>query len=188
MRTPMNRCRAVLSALPLLALAACGGGGGTGPPPSGTSTCFYNVQGQLLSLSAAELASVNATLSAQNVATVGLQIGASSLLMLIEVPARALAPNEAVIACDTAVTVVLNKAIHAKNVCSGVEAVVYKQASAPGAITLKITKGFGSSGYHTVEFHKPGFAGVWVQIGEFDPGTFWSLAAGRNVTFTWLTE
>lgn len=186
----MNRCRAVFLSLPLVVLPACGGGGGSGgPPPNGTATCFYNPQGQVLSLSAAEIASTNAAVLAQGQALVGLQIGASIVRMTIALPVPgSLTPNEAVIACDTDTDVVLNKAIHAKNVCSGVEAVVFKQANARGAVTLKITKGFGSSGYHTVEFHKPAFAGVWVQIGEFDPSTFWAVAAGRNVTFLWLTE
>ncbi len=174
--------------LPWLLLAACGGGG-AGGPPNGTSTCFYSPTGQVLTLSAAEIAKVNASLLADNEAVVGLVMAGSGVRMTIEFAAPGtLAANEALISNDTEPGVQRDKGVQPKNVCTGIRASIYKVANAPGAVSLKIAKGFGSSGYDTVEFHRPDLFGIWSEIGEFSPDTFWALVAGRNVTFTWITD
>ena len=179
---------ALLAALPLLALAACGSGGGGGPP-SGTSTCFYNTQGQVLSLTAAEIANVNAALALDGEAVVGIVIGASTLRMTIELTGPVpIAANEALVTQDLDTGVFFDKGIHAKNVCTGFESMLTKRFDVFGPVSMKIAKAVGSAGFDTLEFHKPGFLGLFTQIGEFLPSTFWALAQGRSVTFLWLTD
>lgn len=187
----MNPRRTTLSTIAWLALSACGSGGagGGGTAPSGTSVCFYNPLGFEILQTPAQIASLNAAIAANGQAVIGLVLGGSSIRMTITTPAPGtLAANETMIFNNIDTTVTRDKGIQARNVCSGLEVAHIKRVSIRGTISFKLTKAIGSSGFDTVELHRPDFLGIWAEIGEFSPDTFWALAAGRNVTFLWLTD
>jgi hypothetical protein len=45
-----------------------------------------------------------------------------------------------------------------------------------------------NDGHHTIEFHKPGFAGFWHPVGHFDAEHFWKYFGGTRADFRWKID
>jgi hypothetical protein len=78
------------------------------------------------------------------------------------------------------------KEIVAWNLCRGRLSSVF-QATTNSTPTFMLLQR-GCDGADTIIFRKPGFLGIWYDIGHFDDRLFWTVFGGRRLTFTWLVE
>jgi hypothetical protein len=185
-RSLRSLAAAVALAVPVVGLASL-----VGSPPAGAAfICAYAPEGDVIVFSPMQTAIVQAALKATGSAKVAFLMGGRDLVRMDITPDRSLRPNETIVQLDNFADITWDKALHPVNHCSGQEAVIFKRATTPGPVGMRITRAVDNrpGTFDTVEFHKPGFLGVWYQAGELDPGSFWALAGGNRVTFIWIHD
>lgn len=123
--------------------------------------------------------------------------GSGSDLVIMEVSddtSMGVGPGETIV--EFVNEVVSDKEIWAWNSCQGRLATLFQPGLQPGqtptvnSVRLSLTRPaiFGDPGPTTLVFRKPGFFGIWMDIGHFDPDSFWGLADGKVVRFTWKLQ
>jgi hypothetical protein len=80
------------------------------------------------------------------------------------------------------------KEIWAANLCSGRLGSVYQEG--PNSIPRRLLLDAPSAreGADTIVFRKPGFFGIWHEVGYFPPELFWRAFGGTVIDFTWVTD
>ena len=105
-------------------------------------------------------------------------------------PSVSLAPNQSLVTFT--VTTGSGKDLSFWNGCVPGEVAKLHESGASGApVTLLIQRPASNDRLHgvdTVVFRKPGFLGIWSDVAHLDPDTFWALAGGRTVTFSWVRD
>jgi hypothetical protein len=80
------------------------------------------------------------------------------------------------------------KEIWADNLCSGRLASVYQDG--PDTTPHRMLLGVPNcrDGTDTIVFRKPGFFGIWHDVGHFPPELFWQAFGGTVADFTWVID
>jgi hypothetical protein len=77
------------------------------------------------------------------------------------------------------------KEIRAENLCSGSVQSVYQPGTNTVARWMTLVQPFGNEGVDTLLFRKPGFLGIWHDVGHIAPVQYWRAFGGTAVNYTW---
>jgi hypothetical protein len=85
-----------------------------------------------------------------------------------------------------------DKEIWADNLCSGRIGSVFQAGTNATARRMLLQQAVCREGADTVVFRKPGFFGIWHDVGHFPPGSgpggFWRFFGGTVADFTWVVD
>jgi hypothetical protein len=80
------------------------------------------------------------------------------------------------------------KEIWGFNLCSGRLGSVFQEGPNSTPRTMLLSRASCREGADTIVFRKPGFFGIWHDVGHFAAGSFWRIFAGTVATFTWNVD
>jgi hypothetical protein len=80
------------------------------------------------------------------------------------------------------------KEIWAFNLCSGRLGSVFQEDPNSTPRSMLLSRASCREGADSIVFRKPGFFGIWHDVGHFDSGSFWSTFGGTVATFTWTVD
>lgn len=80
------------------------------------------------------------------------------------------------------------KEIWSENVCSGRLGSVYQDGPNLTPRRMLLNMPTCREGTDTIVFRKPGFWGIWHDVGHFPPELFWQAFGGTVADFTWVTD
>ncbi|QBR92719.1 hypothetical protein [Nocardioides euryhalodurans] len=77
------------------------------------------------------------------------------------------------------------KEIRAENVCSGSVRSVFQPGRSASTRWMTLGAASGDDGEDTVLFRKPGFLGIWHDVGHFRSDQYWAAFGGTSVDYRW---
>ena len=80
------------------------------------------------------------------------------------------------------------KEIWSENLCSGRLGSVYQDGPNLTPRRMLLNMPTCREGTDTIVFRKPGFWGIWHDVGHFPPELFWQAFGGTVADFTWVTD
>lgn len=80
------------------------------------------------------------------------------------------------------------KEIYSYNLCSGRVAAVNQNGPSRDVHRMLVDRAVCASGADTIVFRKPGFFGVWHDVGHFPSDFFWAAFGGTAADFTWVFD
>jgi len=80
------------------------------------------------------------------------------------------------------------KELCAFNTCIGRTVSVFQGRTNSTPITMLLSRDSCGTGADTVFFRKPGFLGIWHDVGHFCPNQFWNAFGGTIAIFDWVMD
>ncbi len=80
------------------------------------------------------------------------------------------------------------KEIWSENLCSGRLGSVYQEGPSSTPRRMLLSMPVCREGTDTIVFRKPGFWGIWHDVGHFPPEVFWQAFGGTVADFTWVID
>jgi hypothetical protein len=80
------------------------------------------------------------------------------------------------------------KEIWADNLCSGRTIAVFQSGTSSTVQRMRLDAPQCWAGADTVVFRKPGFLGIWHDVGHFPPEFFWPAFGGTLADFRWVFD
>jgi len=80
------------------------------------------------------------------------------------------------------------KEICAQNFCTGRIASVFQSGTNTTPNRIRLDHAVCWSGADTIVFRKPGFLGVWHNVGHFGATAFWKAFGGTVADFSWVFD
>jgi hypothetical protein len=81
-----------------------------------------------------------------------------------------------------------SKEIWADNLCSGRTASVFQSGTSSTVQRMRLDAPQCWAGADTIVFRKPGFLGIWHDVGYFPPEFFWAAFGGTVADFRWVFD
>jgi hypothetical protein len=81
-----------------------------------------------------------------------------------------------------------DKEIWAANLCSGRIGSVFQAGPNATPRRMRLRQADCREGADTIVFRKPGFFGIWHDVGHLAPGGFWRWFGGTVADFTWVVD
>jgi hypothetical protein len=80
------------------------------------------------------------------------------------------------------------KEIWVENLCAGRTASVFQSGTNSAPNRMRLDQAECWQGADTIVFRKPGFWGIWHDVGHFPPGLFWQAFGGTWADFSWVVD